>query len=321
MWESAPPEDFPPELAELGLSHRELWGRLSRETQETFHFSVLDGVISTPEHEDLLRVSGHVNDSPFTASLHVEVHPLVLDTRKPRRAFYPVTLALAYTGAVPLVAWTDEDRRKLWDAFGETLTVVQDALQKSVRPSPSPSPSPSPEPPEEVLAAVVPTPERIGGPPAERRYLHDGPTRYDRNALALVSKLGRLHLPRKWTTLKPWTDYEQEEVARLQAEYGAAAFTDQRTKQSPNAPGKLLTRETRMVEGVPTDAVVLTRESRTALRDRVGCVGFRERRRDRDGQYREYLVKRFRVSGGYVETSLSWYGSAWRRVPRPSMCF
>ena len=129
-WEEGPPEDFPPELAALGLSPRELWDRLSRETREAFHFSVLDRVISEPEHEDLLRVSGHVNDSPFTASLHVEVHPLVLDTRKPRRAFYPVTLALAYTGAIPLVAWTDEDRRKLWDAFEETLKIVLDALAR-----------------------------------------------------------------------------------------------------------------------------------------------------------------------------------------------
>lgn len=304
--------DLPPEMSDL--TALELWARLPHKAQETFRFSLLDEAIEKLERGDLLRVEGHVNDSPFTASLHVEVHPLVLDTRKPRRAFYPVTLALAYTGAIPLVAWPDEDRRKLWDAFEETLRLVLDALQKSVRPSASPSPSPSPEPPEEVPAAVVPTPERIGGPPAERRYLHDGQTRYDRNALAVVSKLGRLHLPRKWTTLKPWPDYEQEEVARLQAEYGAAAFTDQRTPQSPNAPGKLLTRETRVVEGVHTDAVVLTREARTALRDRVGCIGFRERRRDKDGRYREYLVKRFRVSGGYVETSLSWYGEAWPLV-------
>lgn len=353
-WETTPPAELDPAIANLGLSPREIWDRLEPETRRDFLYNVLDRTVGDKEYaSDLLHVEGHVNETPFSATLRVKVHPLVLDTREPRSAFYPLTLELLYDGDLPLAEWSNEDRRKLWDQFEAILDALLDAIRETLTTPEAeappeehvlepgsgsvslagnapalavavtagtiarsgelyppgldafPSPSPSPEPPPEP--AYV-------GPRVERRYLHDGPTRYDRNALALVLRLGRLHLPRKWTSLKPWADYEREEVARWQAEYGDAAFRNQRTEQSPNAPGKLLTRETRVVGGVSTDAVVLTREARSGLRDRVGCVGFRERRRDKDGRYREYLVKRFRVSGGYVETSLSWYGEAWPLV-------
>ena len=283
-WERTPPSDLPPPLADLGLSPREIWDRLRHETRRDFSYNVLDGTLGDKEYaSDLLRVEGHVNETPFSASLHVEVHPLVLDTREPRSAFYPLTLELLYDGDRPLAEWSDEDRRKLWDQFEAILDALLDAIRETlttpeakdapgdhrlepgsgsltvtgnpavmswVVPQASasvsvptiprsgelyppgvealPSPSPSPEPPPEP--AYV-------GPLVERRYLHDGPTRYDRNALALVSRLGRLRLPRKWTTLKPWEDYEREEVARLLGEYGDTAFTDQRAKHRPNAPG------------------------------------------------------------------------------------
>lgn len=294
--------DLPAELAEQTLTPLELWQRLPSEAQETFRFSLLDEVLQEPYPGDLLHVTGHVNDAPFDAALHVEVHPLVLDLGwkdAPRRAFYPVTLSLVYTGAIPLVAWTDEDRRKLWDAFEETLRIVLDALQKSVRPSPSPSPSPSPEPPE-----AFPAPAYVGPPPVERKVFPAafGLTKVDAEALDLIGSVHKVRLPvSRWSSLKNWPDTVEEEIAAILENEGDRAF-----RPIPDGRGPLLTRRTAR-GGETVNRLTEEAEHRLKIRKGLGSNGFRFV----DPQNgREYLCRVFEFRSGYLEVGLSWFGIA-----------
>ena len=238
--------------------------------------------------------SGEVNGKPFKASFVLAVLPFMVDEDE-RRAYFPVHVGLLFEGGAGLPSsWPEEDRRKLWDGALEALR----AKEKEAGAEPDTAPVPTWPAPE----AVKP----------QARYLLEGRTRRDKRAGALVGHIDRLALPRKWGSIRQWDELVQEEIDRRLDEFGEDAFVDVRKRTGdPNARGTLLKRR-QAPDGKET--VELTKDGEEALMASVGHRGFRQVIRDADGARREYLVKRFRAGGGYLEARLSWYNMAWPLV-------
>lgn len=289
-------------LERKGSPLLETWQALPAEERDRLHFALLDEALEDLEAPDLLQVSGTFRGAPITGSVRVTIHPLVIDRRKPRRAFYPITIEALVSGPVPVKDWTEDEQNRLLDVAWEALDWLETRLR-----APRMTAAGSGTPPAFGLSAegVVTPPEAAAftvatGP--DRHVLQDSPTRFDREALETVTSLS---LPRKWDDLKTFASLEEEEVGRIDRIYGDRAYEEDLLRREsvkrPDGGGWIETR-------------VLTASARRALRDRVGPKGFRELRKDRDGQFREYVVKRLRGSGGFAEVSLAWYGHAWPLV-------
>jgi hypothetical protein len=205
-------KDYWPEPRE-GASPEELeaaFGELSR----PFIFS--------GREDAALKLSG-INDAgeAFSASVVVEVHPLILDVDE-EEAFYPVIVGLAFegVGGKPS-AWPEEDRQALWEKLLEALDELAEKVRKGEEPEP------------EALVPALPPPSTVT-PPPERRYSGTFPLSFGRalgdvKTLDFLSHLHAVRLPAKrWSTLKSWEELEAAEVQRIKDEEGDAAFEDLR---------------------------------------------------------------------------------------------
>lgn len=242
----------------------------------------------------------------------IMIHPLVIDEDK-HETYFPVVVGLVFSKDgepsenVNPAEWAgDKDKQeKLFDELWKGLLV--DLPRKFM------------EDEKEEVAATSSKLVPVGAPSLESRrgiesrYLLNRPTIIDRGAAILQAHAGKLNLPRKWKNVRKWEDLVREEVERIQEEYGEDALKDLRKEtKDPNARGRLLVKRTNS-EGI--EVVALTKEVEEALMDSVGHRGFRRVLKDKDGAKREFLIKRFRVSGGgYMESRLSWYGQAWPLV-------
>ena len=276
------------------ISGREIWDRIPDSARRPLRYLGLDGATNEPDYQtDLLALGGTVRETPFTANLRVAFHPLVLVASEPRRAFYPVTLALQYRGDVPLTEWTDEERRSLWNQFETLLDSALEAL-RDVSSTPSADPRP-----EEIL----PAPVYVGPPAVERRVFPAafGVTRADANMLELVGSVHKVRLPvSRWGSLKSWQETIEEEIGTILDNEGDRAF-----HAIPQGRGPLLTRRT--VRGETVTRLTEEAEHRLKIRKGLGSNGFRYRD-PQNGQ--EYLSRVFEYRGGYLEVGLSWWGLA-----------
>jgi DNA-binding transcriptional regulator YiaG len=245
-------------------------------------------------------------------SVVIMIHPLVIDEDK-HETYFPVVVGLFFSKdgetseTVNPAEWAgDKDKQeKLFNELWKMLLV--DLPRKFM------------EDEKEEVAVTSSKLVPVGAPSLESRreiesrYLLNRPTIIDKRAAILQAHAGKLNLPRKWKNVRKWEDIVQEEKVRLQEEYGDEAFKNLRKEtKDPNARGPLLVKRTNS-EG--REVVELTRDAEEALMDSVGHKGFRRVIKDKDGATREFLVKRFRVSGGgYMESRLSWYGQAWPLV-------
>lgn len=285
---------------------------LARPEKEVSYFLALDRAAVTPA-PDLVRASGDVQGSRCEARLRVNVHPLVVETQT-RRAYFPVVLAITYTGDVPLTAWSETERATLRETFHHGLMEVLHLLEGD--------PGPVTGTADVVLDGLTLTatgtvfsptapPEHVGPPPAERRVfpLPVGLTKVDAGVLDLLGAVHKVRLPvSRWNSLKSWPELVEEEKARLLEEEGDRAFV-----QLPQGRGPLLTRRAKGRETV----IRLTDEAENQLKIRKGLgAGFRYLE-PRTG--REYLSRVFEFRSGYLEVGLSWFGMAgpwvdeWRR--------
>ena len=244
----------------------------------------------------------------------IMIHPLTIDEDR-HEAFFPVVVGLVFfkegegpdAVSVNLAEWAG-DKDKQEEAFDKLWTVLLEGLPREFIAD------------EEKVTALEPSklvsvgaPSRESREEIERRYLLDRPTIIDKRAAILQANAGKLNLPRKWKNVRKWEDIVQEETVRIQEEYGDEAFKNLRRETGdPNAHGPLLVKRTNS-EG--REVVSLTKDAEEALMDSVGYKGFRRVLKDKDGATREFLVKRFRLSGGgYMESRLSWYSQAWPLV-------
>jgi hypothetical protein len=308
-WAQDPPEGASPE-----------------ETQAAFEKLCQPFVLSGPPPGEGIRLSGTVDEKPFTGSVVFEVHPLVVDVNE-EEAFFPVIggLVLEGEGGDP-AAWSEEDRVVLWDALSEELDRLAESLRsgdetgttsetgtigaiKGHTAGHSTATARLEAFPE---AAVYTTP-----PPERKTFpLAFGSAIGDRGALALLDNLHAVRLPAKgWASLKSWPDLVEAEVQRIREEEGEAAFDDLGRKTGDaKARGPLLKRRFR---AGGQEVVELTAEAEKRLKVREGFGrGFRHLDRDTGA---EYFVRLFQLGGGYLEVGLSWYGLAgpwvedWRR--------
>ena len=214
------------------------------------------------------------------------VYPLVVDADD-RRAWFTMGVGLVFTKGDPR-RWPEEDLAGFWDyclnlgGAGDEETTSETST-KSTR-------SPKAGPPEKRTALA----------------LLDGNTLMDTGVAHLVRFMDGTKLPRKWGRIKKWDDLVQAEVDRLRDAHGEDAFVE------VDGVRKALLRRKWTAAGV--ELVELTNEAERELKDHEGHKGFRGVFKDRDNVPREYLVKRFRAGGGYMEVRLSWYSSAWRLV-------
>lgn len=243
-------------------------------------------------------VAGVERGDGWRMALFFDVAPLVID-EDAHEAFFTLTATLQLLrvpdeagGVVEVVrgAPPPDVAEQLWqDAFSYLLSFENNSLRK-LRPL-TPFPEAvfhSPSPPMKAAD------RRLTEPPP--RYLLDGPTRIDREALALVNATSTLRLPKKWSRIRKWDDLVREEVARLLDTHGEDAYRDGLVKKSYAGGGKEV-------------LVELTRDGEDELLEREGAKGFRRVYRDA-GLDREYLVKRIRSGAGRVEARLSWAGTA-----------
>ncbi len=253
-------------------------------------------------------------DAAIEGVVVVQVHPLVVDEAE-RRAYYPVVtgLSLWQSGVMPLEVeqllwktppdaartWTPAQREEHWASVLAALEAVEAPLRTK--------PEDDVERSSEYSPLALPTPEVIALT-EQGRYLLEGPTRMDKRAATLVAYAHGLNLPRKWTTIRPWNQLENQEIERLQKEYGAAAFEAGETGREKRMRGALLLRRMR-----PSgeSIIELSEEASRTLAERESLRGFRRLIRDDDGVQREYLIKRLPTPTGHIEIRLSWYGMAW----------
>lgn len=275
----------------VALSHQ--WR--TEDGGEGEHFLLLDTALTRTDDAHFLHVEGTIHETPFSASLHVEFHPLVRETHS-RRAFYPVVLSVDYVGTLPLTAWSDTDRRMLWDQFLGKLDRLRTESSRTLA-------SLADETVTGRSPDTIPPPIRVGPPPVERRVfpLPVGVTKVDAAVLDLIGSVHKVRLPvSRWSSLGSWPELVNEEIARLQAEEGEQAF-----HQIPQGRGALLVRRT--IRGGET-VVRLTEEAENQLKIRKGLgAGFRYVD-PRNG--REYLSRLFEFRSGYLEIGLSWFGMA-----------
>lgn len=237
-------------------------------------------------------VAGVERVDGWRMALFFDVAPLVID-EDAQEAFFTLTATLQLLrvpdedgGEVEVVhgAPPPEVAEQLWqDAFSSLKSLEGESLQKGEAAHYLESSSP-----------MKPADRRLTEPPP--RYLLDGPTRIDRETLALVNATSTLRLPKKWSRVRKWDDLAREEVARLLDTYGEDAYRDGLVVKKYAAGGKEV-------------LVELTRDGEDELLEREGAKGFRRVYRDA-GLDREYLVKRIRSGAGWVEARLSWSGTA-----------
>jgi len=280
---------------------------------------------------DGLEGSGTCNGKPFTFSLVVEFHPLVVDLDE-ERAFLPVLVGLDMEGeGGDASLWPEEDRAELWKGLLEGLEEAYGRMGSKAEEAGEPAPAAQTVPvhildyrgpretapsPKDSPVVTVPPPERS---PLERgtfpvafgRALGDG------KALALLNHLHPVRLPAKrWSSLRSWPDLVEAEVQRIRDEEGEDAFEDLRQKTgNSKARGPLLSRRFR---AGGHEVVELTAEAEKRLKIREG-LGTGLRYLD-PTTGAEYFLRLFQVGGGYLEVGLSWYGMAgpwveeWRKL-------
>ena len=244
------------------------------------------------EETEPFVVAGLEREDGWRLALFFDVAPLVID-EDAHEAFFTLTATLQLLrvpdeagGVVEVVrgAPPPDVAEQLWQDAFSSLEAYD-------------SKSPKKRPHAHYLEAsspMKPADRRLTEPPP--RYLLDGPTRIDREALALVNATSSLRLPKKWSRIRKWDDLAREEVARLLDTHGEDAYRDGLVVRKYAAGGK--------------EALVeLTRDGEDELLEREGAKGFRRVYRDA-GLDREYLVKRIRSGAGWVEARLSWAGTA-----------
>jgi len=289
-------------------------GASPEELQAAFEKLCQPFVLSGPPPGEGFRLSGTVDEKPFTGSVVFEVHPLVVDVNE-EEAFYPVIggLVLEGEGGDPS-AWSEEDRGVFWTALFEEMDKLAESLRsgdetgttsetgtigliKGTAAGHSTATGRLEAFPE---ATVYTT------PPPERRSLAMGLSRVDRRSMELIGHLANLQgLPKKLSRVRKYDELVQEEVERLQEEHGEDAFKDLRVVlKDGNARGRLLERNHK------TGQVTLTREAEAALLDGLGTRWVR-RFVEEGGVRREYLEGRKRAGTGTVTFGLSWHGSAY----------
>jgi len=209
--------------------------------------------------------------------------PLIVDLYR-RESYYPVQIFLRGS------SFTEWDEAK-WEDLWERVDSIKGWLQEKLH--------------ERTSRTTMEMQPEVVSPPS--RYLLDAKTRIDKQAAAFLAHVGGLNLPRKWGSIKVWEDLRKERIASLREDPGE----DQALKTVQGVRGPLLVKKSK-----PNGETVLdlSEEAEEALLAEVGHKGFRRVIHDKDGQNREYLIKRFRAGTGYVEIRLAWYGQAWPLV-------
>lgn len=133
--------------------------------------------------------------------------------------------------------------------------------------------------------------------------LQDTDSKVDSHGFIGMIAANDLVLIKRWDLVKDWETAKREEIEHIQAEHGEHALKD-----GGSLRYKLLEKRT----GRDGETwVVLTEAAEFSLRERVGTIGFRERKDMGEGTMAVFFVKRIRLSGGYAEVSFSWYDDAW----------
>ena len=180
-----------------------------------------------------LRLKGIVDGSPFSGSVVLQIHPLVVDEGE-RRAYFPVVVGLVFEGEdIDPASWSTNDRRSFWENLLGELDAVRGGLRelgRKQRPN--------------HLNCPLQWWSRRTFPLAFGRALGD------ENVLDFVRHVHRVRLPRKWSTIPRWEQLKDEEVRRILEEEGESAFENHReTTGDPDAERLSSTADTGTVQG------------------------------------------------------------------------
>lgn len=249
-----------------------------------------------------LTFEGDAAGRAVWGTLAIRVYPL--EVKEDGRSRYPVAVGIMLepklvVGPHPhnedigeitfeaqdLASWTEAERSALLEGV---LAWLDETLARY-------TPSATAEPTPDTL--------RASSGLARDLVLHDGATRLDLASFHRLNALSGLSLPQSLAKVPRWEDLCREEVERILADHGEAAFRSER-----NIRGALLEKKTDKKTREPV--AVLTREAEEGLLAAKGSRAFIRTKDDRDGKRREYLTKQFRSGGGFAELGLSWYGQA-----------
>ena len=279
-----------------------------------------------------LAITGDHNGTPFSGSLIVAFHPLLVDEDN-GRSYFPVVVGIQFFGENP-AEWTREDKEELWNTILSTVDKLRDEVfpEKSETVSTKPgTQSQEPEPPRslsqedarstkteipvtstvdtmEALSRFTPSaPVPMGPPPFSRtHYLLDGRSRLSRKSVDFLRHSVHISFPRKWSSVPRWEDLVEKEKTYLLGTFGEDAFRDtdggpallqRRTMTGRDETGKRVSRE----------EVFLTRAAERELEERRP---FAKIEKDFTGFTREHLVRVIRYGSERIKYRVSWFEKA-----------
>ena len=282
-----------------------------------------------------LEINGDHDGTPFSGSLIVAFHPLLVDEDE-GRSYFPVVVGIQINewnedgtpARTTPAEWTQEDRKGLWTGI---LSAVDRLRAEVLQDTESPQPQPQPQEPDttstkaetsvtstvdtmEALSRFTPSAPVPMGPPSDSRkarYLLNTETRHSRRASYVFRTSGGFTFPKKWSAVPKWTDLVEKEKTFWTDTLGQDAFleTDERpallerrTVQMGRDPetGKRLTRT----------EVFLSKEAERELEDRAGLRGFIRVERDPGKRLQENLVRVVKAGPARFTTRVSWYREA-----------